>query len=68
MNEEINEQINSIGGLIDTISTLQRALMSCTMGTEELTEKDAGNFIYLLEDKIKDLKNKQEKLINELGI
>ena len=68
MNEHVNDKINEIGGKIDTIDTLFRALISSTMGTEELTERDSGNLIYLLEDKIKDLKTEHSKLINELGI
>ena len=68
MNEDINEQINNIGSKIDMIYTLIRALMSSMLGSDELTEKDADNLLFLLEDKIKELKQDQNKLIDELCI
>jgi len=68
MNEDINEQINNIGSKIDMIYTLIRALMSSMLGSDELTEKDADNLLFLLEDKIKELKQDQNKLIDKLGI
>ena len=68
MNQYIEEQINNVGGEIDTIYTLIRALMTCILGTEELTPKDAGNILYLLESKINSLKRKQDKIIEELDI
>ena len=68
MNEDINEQINNIGSKIDMIYTLIRALMASMLVSDELTEKDADNLLFLLEDKIKELKQDQNKLIDELGI
>ena len=68
MKNSIDTQINDIGGKIDTKFTLVKALISSSMGTEELTERDAGNIIYLLEEKIKDLKSNHDNLIDELKI
>ena len=68
MEEKIENQINTIGAKIDIIDSIVNALVSSLCGTNNLTEKDAFSFAYLLENKIKDLKVKQEKLIKELKI
>lgn len=68
MNSKIETQINSIGVKIDKIESISNALAASLLGTESLTHKDAYNFLYMLEGRIKDLKNKHEKLIKNLNI
>jgi len=68
MEEKIENQINTIGAKIDIIESITKALVSYLCGTSNLTEKDAYSFAYLLENKIKDLKLRQEKLTKELNI
>ena len=68
MDDIIEEQINSIGAQIDTIESINKALISSVLGEECLTQKDAYSFVYLLDDKIKDLKIRQNKLIEDLKI
>ena len=68
MDEEIESKINDIGAKIDIVESLNKALMSSLLGTDCLTKKDAYNFVYLLENGIKDLKTRQDKLINDLNI
>ena len=68
MEEKIENEINTIGAKINLIESITNALVTCLCGTSSLTEKDAYSFVYLLENKIKDLKIRQEKLIKELNI
>ncbi len=68
MEEKIENQINAIGAKIDIIESITNALLSSLCGESNLTEKDAYSFAYLLENKIKDLKLRQEKLTKELNI
>ena len=68
MEEKIENQINAIGAKIDIIDSIAKALSTCLYGESNLTERDAFSFAHLLENKIKDLKIRQEKLIKELNI
>ena len=68
MDEKIEERINSVGAKIDIIESINNALLSSLLGADCLTQKDAQCFVCLLEEKIKDLKTKQDALIEELGI
>ena len=68
MDEEIEERINDLGSKIDIIKSVNNALMSSLLGVECLTQKDTYSFVYLLEDKINDLKIKHEKLVTDLKI
>ena len=61
-------KINEIGAKIDVIESIVRALISSICSTEELTQKDASNFVFLLEDKLKELKTSHDELIDDLHI
>lgn len=68
MEEKTEEKINELGGKIDTVSSIMKALLSSFCGIEELTPNDTYNFIYLLEEKLKDLKNLHDEITDELAI
>ena len=68
MNECIEAKINELGGKIDIIESLSRALTSSICGSDELTQKDACNFVFLVEDKLKELKNMHNDIVDELKI
>ncbi len=68
MNEELESRINDIGAKIDIVESLHNAIMSGLLGADCISEKDVYNFVYLLEDKIKDLKLEQDSLIDDLRI
>ncbi len=55
---EIDEDIISeIKNIKDQVNSLLKALVSSVFETDELTKNDSYNFIELLEDKVKELKN-----------
>ena len=68
LDKNIEEKINYMGAKIDMIESINNALMSSLLGADCLTQKDAYNFVYLLESRIRDLKSKHDKLIEELKI
>ena len=68
MDNEIEAKINILGTKIDAIESINNALMASLFGMECLTQNDAYNFAYLLEGKIKDLKIRHNKLIEDLKI
>ncbi len=68
MKYKTETQINRLGTKIDTIESINNALISSLLGTESLTRKDAYNFLYILENRIKDLKITHEKLVKDLNI
>ncbi len=68
MDEKFENRINCIGAKIDIIESINNALISSLTGTDCLTQKDACAFAYLLENRINDLKTKQDKLIKDLNI
>ena len=68
MDEYTETRINEIGGKIDTINSIFRALLSSICGTEELTHKDTCNFAYLMEEKLQNLTKTHNELIDKLGI
>lgn len=68
MDEYVEDKINEIGGKIDTVISITKAILSSILGTEEFTNKDTFNFVYLLEEKMDDLKNAHNILIEDLHI
>ena len=68
MNEDINERINELGAKIDILESLSKALLSSLCGSDELSQKDACNFMFLLSDKIEELKLSHTNIIDELKI
>lgn len=68
MDVNIEQKINEIGAKIDIIESISTALTDSLCGTNNLTKEDAYSFAYLLENKIGELKIKQENIIKELNI
>ena len=62
MKVDIEDQINVINNKFDIIISINKALMSCICGTDELEKSDGGNFAIILEDYLK----LQNQLLNEL--
>ncbi|MBR1907533.1 hypothetical protein IJ818_01190 [bacterium] len=66
MDEKIKQRMSLIESKIAIIESLVNALISCICGIDTLEEKDACNIAFLLENRVKDLKIKHTKLINDL--
>ena len=68
MKKKTATKINIIGAKIDIIESINNALKCALIGEDCFTKKDAYNFVYLLENRIKDIKKRQDKLIEDLKI
>ena len=68
MDEKTENRINIIGAKIDIIESINNALKSALFGDDCFTQKDVCNFACLLENRINDLKNRYNKLTNDLNI
>ena len=68
MDKRTENRINIIGAKIDIIESINNALRSALFGEECLTKKDAYNFASLLDNRIHDLKSRQDKLIEDLNL
>ena len=68
MDDNIENQINEIGGKLEIIKSIMRALNSALFGTEELEQSDAYSMASLLEEKIDGIIKKHTELVNELKI
>ena len=68
MDEKVENKINNIGAKIDIIESVNNALRAALLGEDCLTHKDAYNIAYILENRMKDLKCRHNKLIDDLKI
>ena len=68
INEDMEDQLNEIGGKLEQMQSIMRALNSALYGSDELEERDAYSMADLLTEKFNETMVKYAKLISELKI
>lgn len=68
INKDIENKINEIGGKLEIIQSIMRAMNSALFGLNEFEERDGYSLASVLEEKINDLSNEHNEFVTKLKI
>lgn len=68
MDDNMENKMNEIGGKLEIIQSIMKAMNAALFGSEELERRDAYSMASLLEEKINDVTEKYNILVGKLNI